>query len=256
MPRAWSQKDERQYKRILKSCRKTKCERKGKRSTCKLSEKELEACKRVAAATVNKRRRKERRTKTRGVHLRGLEGALSSGSYEGAPGKIIHRDMSPEKIELGYRRAGRVTKMCPALRFDAGEYDAGVEITAFTVPSREEGGRGQYAGRIDAEIRGGDLQVMFAEIEPELRRCGVGTRLYETLMRIAQKKKLRLVSDSQRSDGAEAFWLKQVKKNRAECIDDRGGHKYTPGSGVEPNVWPCRRFALKRRVRSLRGRRA
>lgn len=480
MPRAWSQKDERQYKRILKSCRKTKCERKGKRSTCKLSEKELEACKRVAAATVNKRRREEGRTKTRGVHLRGLEGALTSGSFAGAPGKIVRRDMSPEKIELGaivldeegqlwtdetrtkkwvpdwsqssetriqamrnkwknasfdsdrryalreleelgvlvppsllpperpkpilkpalfhatpafaltkikreglkprrgeglykhggydwhsqgklffadnfsaaqqwehkvemqlhnqydapskhktallrvkqreteldpigdrdvrgsrftterippsdiefydvteerwrpikeyrrgragspssaeeahegieglrglgYRRAGRVTKMCPALRFDAGEYDAGVEITVFTVPPAGSRYGGAYAGRIDAEIHNGDLQVTFSEVEPEFRRCGVGTRLYETLMRIAQKKKLRLVSDSQRSEGAETFWQKQVKKNRAECIDDRGGHKYTPGSGVEPNVWPCRRFALKRRVRSLRG---
>lgn len=46
MPKAWSAKDERQYKHILKSC--------------KHGEK---TCKRIAAATVNKTRAKQGRTK-------------------------------------------------------------------------------------------------------------------------------------------------------------------------------------------------
>jgi hypothetical protein len=45
MPAAWSKKDERQYKAIVKSCRKSKT-----------------TCKRIAAATVNKRRRQQGRT--------------------------------------------------------------------------------------------------------------------------------------------------------------------------------------------------
>jgi len=47
MPAAWSRKDERQYKAIVKSC----VRRRG-----------VKVCKRIAAATVNKRRRAEGRT--------------------------------------------------------------------------------------------------------------------------------------------------------------------------------------------------
>lgn len=45
MPAAWSKKDERQYRHIVSSC--TRSDRE---------------CKRIAAATVNKRRRRESRT--------------------------------------------------------------------------------------------------------------------------------------------------------------------------------------------------
>lgn len=50
MPAAWSAKDERQYKHILGSCRRTDRRR------------SLRTCKRIAAATVNKQRRREGRT--------------------------------------------------------------------------------------------------------------------------------------------------------------------------------------------------
>jgi hypothetical protein len=50
MPAAWSKKDERQYKHILKGCRKTD----GRRA--------LRTCKRIAASTVNKQRTAESRT--------------------------------------------------------------------------------------------------------------------------------------------------------------------------------------------------
>ena len=52
MPQAWSAKDERQYQHIKAS------EKKEGRST--------ERSKEIAAATVNKRRRREGRTKTKG----------------------------------------------------------------------------------------------------------------------------------------------------------------------------------------------
>lgn len=61
MPKAWSKKDERQYKHIVKSCS-------GRRKPSK-------SCKRIAAATVNKQRCKEGRAKSCGgkrVKLRGL----------------------------------------------------------------------------------------------------------------------------------------------------------------------------------------
>jgi hypothetical protein len=50
MPVAWSVKDERQYKHILSSCKRTDRRR------------SLRTCKRIAAATVNKQRRREGRT--------------------------------------------------------------------------------------------------------------------------------------------------------------------------------------------------
>jgi hypothetical protein len=50
MPAAWSAKDERQYEHILESCRTGRKKR------------SLSTCKRIAAATVNKQRRIERRT--------------------------------------------------------------------------------------------------------------------------------------------------------------------------------------------------
>ena len=53
MPAAWSAKDERQYKHIVKSCRKRGRSAKG--------------CKRMAAATVNKTRKRQGRTLS-GVH--------------------------------------------------------------------------------------------------------------------------------------------------------------------------------------------
>jgi len=50
MPAAWSAKDERQYEHILESCRTGRKKR------------SLNTCKRIAASTVNKQRRIERRT--------------------------------------------------------------------------------------------------------------------------------------------------------------------------------------------------
>jgi hypothetical protein len=55
VPAAWSKKDERQYKHVLQSCRRTDKRR------------SLKTCKRIAASTVNKQRRQEGRT------LSGLE---------------------------------------------------------------------------------------------------------------------------------------------------------------------------------------
>lgn len=173
----------------------------------------------------------------------------------GRAGEPTSVEKAHEGIE-GLRGLGRarITKVCPALRFDHVGDREGITITAFVLDGPD---RGTWVGSIDSEIRDGDLRVMMSEVEPVFQRCGVGTRLYEHTLRIAQKKKLRLVSDSQRSKSAETFWQKQVKKGRAVCIDEQPGHLYVPGEGVKPNRWPCRRFAIaKKRVRSLRGRRA
>lgn len=70
MPKAWSKKDERQYKHIVKSCSKGK--------------KPSKSCKRIAAATVNTQRCKEGRAKTCGGKRVKLRGLGSSGEVHQA----------------------------------------------------------------------------------------------------------------------------------------------------------------------------
>jgi len=69
MPRGnWTPKQERTYQHILKSCRKRKskmCRKVGSRTVCEKPSKT--ACQRVAAATVNKGRRKRRASSRRSL---------------------------------------------------------------------------------------------------------------------------------------------------------------------------------------------
>lgn len=58
MPKAWSAKDERKYEHILEAC----TESRGKRKT--------KLCKRIAAATVNRDRTREGRTKAQRTRRR------------------------------------------------------------------------------------------------------------------------------------------------------------------------------------------
>lgn len=70
MPKgAWSAKDERQYKHIVKSCTARK---KCKTKKCKTT------CTRIAAATVNKGRQKRGETAVRGLADCGCQKALAA----------------------------------------------------------------------------------------------------------------------------------------------------------------------------------
>lgn len=91
------------------------------------------------------------------------------------------------------------------------------------------------------------LRVQRIDVEPDLRRCGVGTMLYERAAAEACERGLRLASDRERSKGAETFWRKQVRKGRARCIDrKRRGDRYEPGRGTQERHWKCGQYALKR----------
>lgn len=57
------------------------------------------------------------------------------------------------------------------------------------------------------------LQVTEAEVDPS--GCGIGTRLYEALSKVACARGVPFRSDSQLKPDAEGFWKKQVRKGRA-----------------------------------------
>jgi hypothetical protein len=51
-----------------------------------------------------------------------------------------------------------------------------------------------------------------------LKRCGVGTKLYEAAATWGCAKGLMLTSDRLRSAYSDGFWQKQVRKGRATCV--------------------------------------
>jgi len=95
------------------------------------------------------------------------------------------------------------------------------------------------------------LQVVWSHVNTQ-ERCGLGTRLYEKMLRVACKQGFRLGSDTTRSKQSEGFWKKQVSRGRAACVDKRVAgtlydHEATLRRGMTiatPGHWPCRMYAL------------
>lgn len=59
------------------------------------------------------------------------------------------------------------------------------------------------------------LGVYDARVEPELQRCGVGTKLYTAMAHEACNRGYPLASDDNLSVGSQGFWQKQVRNGRA-----------------------------------------
>ena len=74
------------------------------------------------------------------------------------------------------------------------------------------------AGRMSLYFGPSRTMVRTMEVSSQLRRSGLGTRLYEQALKDSCRRGAPLESDSTRSPFAEAFWLKQQKKGRAVCI--------------------------------------
>ncbi len=97
-------------------------------------------------------------------------------------------------------------------------WDDTFEETAFTLSK---------GGRVIAEMQmvdtGDALSVSGIQVSrPSDRKKGLGTRMYEQALAFACQKDMPLVSDSKRSEFAEAFWRKQQDKGRATCVKGRG----------------------------------
>lgn len=121
---------------------------------------------------------------------------------------------------------------------------------------------------IAVKPRGLDLVVIAIDVKEQAdMRRRFGTRLYEFANELACKRGLRLASDAERSQFAEAFWRKQVGKGRAMCVaKGRATFYAAPTAKLSPeerarlsqpegDSWPCKRYGVTKpcAVTSLEG---
>jgi GNAT superfamily N-acetyltransferase len=144
-----------------------------------------------------------------------------------------------------------VPPKCPRLTFrvtvegDDDDYSAESDY-AYSITARDP--LRNWVGQIEVDLMYSDGELIQASVglinvDRDLQRCGVGTRLYERAARIACKRGVKLRSDTSRSNKAEAFWRKQERKGRVVC------EKSYYGSG-------CEYYEIKKcPVKSLRGAR-
>lgn len=127
----------------------------------------------------------------------------------------------------------RMARSCPRLRFDverlSGETIKAVRIEARARDMDARGRVNRLLGAITVTKRSdasgigpqvvGVPYASHVEVDPEVRRCGIATALYEAAARAACKEfKAPLHSDKERSRAAQGFWQKQIAKGRAVCI--------------------------------------
>lgn len=107
-----------------------------------------------------------------------------------------------------------------------------------------EGSRRVLGEMVLNPVRDGKhLAVNMVTVDDRYQRCGVGTRLYEAALAAACEQGLRLASDTQRTDGSEGFWQKQVAKGRAQCVSSAPADRLNERWGPE-GTWSCGRFAM------------
>lgn len=129
---------------------------------------------------------------------------------------------------------------------------------------------GRSVGSLSVKEIGKDqLSVGAIDVDAPYRQKKLGTALYELAVAHACTQGKQVISSDLRSPFSEAFWIKQQKKNRAECVDTSspgGDVHFTPlysldsdtldrmlpflpdperNAKVEP-YWPCRIWGLKR----------
>lgn len=105
------------------------------------------------------------------------------------------------------------------------------------------------------------LQPGWVSVDPQYRRCGVGTALYTEAAKLAKASKLPLVSSRERSEMSEGFWSKQAAKGRAVCLPNNPGAQSARGRynaehdrvDWTGDVWPCWRYVLKHGKTNLSG---
>lgn len=93
----------------------------------------------------------------------------------------------------------------------------------------------RHVGRLMTSVQGNSLEVTSIAIDdPNQRRCGLGTKLYEAAAKWGCERGLKLTSDVLRSTDSQGFWEKQVKKGRARCMV--GAPSTTSATGPGPRM--------------------
>lgn len=105
---------------------------------------------------------------------------------------------------------------CPVVTFQRREPPKGSGIRGAAIDAIVDG---ESVGRAIVVYGEGVPYVSDIRVADELKRCGVGTKLYEQAAQFACKTfKEPLHSDFERSAMSNRFWQKQVAKGRATCV--------------------------------------
>lgn len=114
-------------------------------------------------------------------------------------------------------RRKRVGPNCDRLTFDVRplkSFTAGTQRIRVTATTS--------GGRVAGDVTISNFQrphVVTIRVDDRLKRCGIGTRLYEAAAQAACRAYgSPLESDTMRSGYAQAFWQKQVERGRASCV--------------------------------------
>jgi GNAT superfamily N-acetyltransferase len=146
-------------------------------------------------------------------------------------------------------------RACPILTFETdmlvGQRPQGAEITAINP-------KGKPIAWIEIRMNpdGGAIRATVIHVRRDMRRCGLGTQLYERAAKLACEMGYPLSSDYSRSANAQKFWEKQVAKGRAICAAEAPRPKPAlPASSVRGRGG-CLYYTLKNcDIADLRGRR-
>jgi GNAT superfamily N-acetyltransferase len=109
----------------------------------------------------------------------------------------------------------------------------------------------ELSAGVDVNERPQVFYVDTVTVKPAVRRCGVGTRLYELAAKAACDRGHKLASDRMRSAASHAFWKKQLQKGRARCIsaaDPVSAEQQArdfPGKTIRYGRGKCDRYELK-----------
>jgi hypothetical protein len=139
------------------------------------------------------------------------------------------------------KKPARKPTTCPVLKLRSRKYSPSEFVIEALHGSRIVGDIYVHVGRYAAKSL---LVVESIDVSGDVRRCGVGTKLYEAAAKLACSRGLRLASDTFRTEASDGFWAKQVAKKRAVCSEPSIFAIINPQMAVGRSG--CRYYTLKR----------
>jgi predicted GNAT family acetyltransferase len=180
--------------------------------------------------------------------LRGMKRAAFAKEVEQAVEEVDNLDMKFESLEAEDAVAKLDDLEVEDARFgEADELDIDGNSTLITARRAELRGDDteldvalgpDEAGKIELMERGGEtLQVINSAVEAESRGTGMGRRLYDRAIAIADERGLRFTSDTSVSKSAAALW-ERLKRDGHEIIDRRKEAELVDGQWQTRNGQP------------------
>ena len=108
---------------------------------------------------------------------------------------------------------------------------------------------GKEVGYLDLQLTPQGLPYpSMVSVDPAMRRRGIATLLYQEAARLAEERFGHpLHSDVDRSGSDDAFWQKQVRGGRAECIRKRTPPRDVPFDHIVKGRSGCVRYRLTKK---------